>query len=476
MISRKLLSILLILTTLFLFVSMTSCNIQNDTIIPIPTFKTPSETSSETVIHTPTATPTITPDTSPSMSETETPTPNVTSTSDTAKPITAIPTTAAPVTDEPAPTPTPTPTPTEEPITEEPVIEIPLSKNEYDYYLTNDGLYSFSKKHNVVVFLLDRLDYDRILEVQEENPNFFDQLDGFTLYTNALSEFARTRPGANHILTGYEEDVYLINKRDFLNNSWSGYGENILQVMNDAGYDVDLFTGVWDMFGYPSKFARLVSNMSWDKDLEETTTYEIDDYLFSTGINSMSLSLKKSSFKFYHFNGSHNPYTLRADGTKSDKTTSRLEQTLGCFQIIINTLNKMKELGIYERSEIIIVADHGDAISDYKPIQRATAIGLFHKPSGEAGTALKYSKAPVSHKNIPATILKAMGVENYSKFGTPLDEVAEDAKITRYFYKSVMDSTEKHESYVIKYAINGDATSLFYWKKVDTYDILYYFY
>ncbi len=479
--SRKFLSILLILTTLFLFISMTSCNIQNDPAISIPTFETPGTSSAQTTIHTPTTpiiptgtltdipdtpktiiptTPTLTPD------STKTDLPNLTPDN-----------TAATDTPEVTPTPSVTPPVTSDPTTEEPpVIEIPLSKNEYDYYLTNDGLYSFSKKHNVVVFLLDRLDYNRILEIQEEYPNFLNQLDGFTLYTNALSEFARTRPGANHILTGYEKDVYLVSKKDFLNNSWSGYGENILQVMNDAGYDVDLFTGVWDMFGSPSKFARLVSNMSWDKDLEESTIYEIDDYQFSTGIKNITLSLKKNAFKFYHFNGPHNPYTLNADGTKSNKTTTRLEQTMGCFQIIFNTLNKMKALGIYESSEIIIVADHGDAISDYKPIQRGTAIGLFHKPSGEAGTALKYSKAHVSHKNIPPTILKAMGVENYSKFGTPLDEVDENAWITRYFYKSVMDSTEKHEAYVVKYSITGDANNIFYWKKIEQYDVLYYFY
>lgn len=476
--SRKALALLLVITTVFSFIALTSCNSSITPINPIPTYQS-STSPDTTVIHTPT-TPEISLETPPCITEdpttdtpsttpaVTTPTPTVTTTPDNTE-----------ITETPVVTPTPSVTPpvTSDPTSEDtPVIEIPLSKTETDYYLSNDGMYSFSKKHNIVVFLIDRLDYNRILEVQKEDPNFFDKLDGFTLYTNALSEFARTRPGANHILTGYDTDVYLQSRTNFLNNSWSGYGENILQVMKDAGYDIDLFAYVWDMFGSPSKFARLVSNMSWDKDLKETTEYEIDEYLFSTGIKNMALTSKKSSFKLYHFNGPHNPYTLNADGTKSDKTTSKLEQTMGCFSILFKTIDKMKALGIYESSEIIIVADHGDAISDYKPVQRATTIGLFHKPSGAAGTELKYSKAPVSHKNIPATILKAMGVENYSKFGTPLDEIAEDAQITRYFYKSVMDSETKHESYVVVYAINGDATNFFYWRKQKTYDVLYYFY
>jgi arylsulfatase A-like enzyme len=134
----------------------------------------------------------------------------------------------------------------------------------------------------------------------------------------------------------------------------------------------------------------------------------------------------------------------------------------------------MKELGIYEDSEIIIVADHGEAVSDSRPLTKATAIGLFHKPSGSANTPLVKNTAPVSHKNIPATILKAMNVPNYSDFGTPLDEVDENADIVRYFYKSVTNSG--HEAEVYKYKITGNARDFANWELIDKYDVVDYFY
>lgn len=386
-------------------------------------------------------------------------------------------------------------------------------QDESDYYFSEEGLHTFSSEHNVFVFLLDRLDYDCITEVLKSNPEFFDKLDGFTSYTNAISEFARTLPGANHILTGYEENVYIDKAEDFLDKSWSYTGKNILEVINNAGYDIDIYSTVTTMFGTPSNYTNLVSNISSDTsiinysqlvsnmsmvsayryaptalkpffwcysdDLNEgiyvkSTRYEIDELRFAEDIENITLSSDEKFFKFYHFNGPHAPYILNADGTKNEFGTTRLEQTMGCFNILYRTFDKMKELGIYEDSEIIIVADHGEAKSDTRPLLKATAIGLFHKPSGSANAPLVESSAPVSHKNIPATILKAMNVSTYSDFGTPLDEIDENAEITRYFYKSVED--DRHEAEVYKYEITGNALDFNNWKLIDKYDVVDYFY
>ncbi len=383
-----------------------------------------------------------------------------------------------------------------------------------DYYFSEDDLYKFSSDHNVVVFLLDRLDYDCITEVLKHDPNFFDKLDGFTSYTNAISEFARTLPGASHILTGFEENVYLENAEDYLDNSYSASGKNILEVIKNAGYDIDIYSTVNTMFGTPTKFTDYVSNMStatsktnyqrlvanmslvsayryapialkpffwcYSDDINagiyiESTRYEIDEIRFDRDLEEMSLDTSSKHFKFYHFNGPHAPYILNEDGTKSEFVTSRREQTMGSFNILYRTFEKMKELGIYESSEIFIVADHGEAVSDKRPLQKATAIGLFHKPSGASGTELKYNDAPVSHKNIPSTILRSMGVENYLDFGTPLDAVKEnDETVVRYFYKSVME--DGHEKKIYKYEIKGHASDFKNYKIVDEYLVVDYFY
>lgn len=63
---------------------------------------------------------------------------------------------------------------------------------------------TYSPEKNTIIFLLDRLDYDYMEQVLETDPDFFAPLDGFTSFTNATSEYARTKPAANFMFTGNE--------------------------------------------------------------------------------------------------------------------------------------------------------------------------------------------------------------------------------------------------------------------------------
>ena len=150
------------------------------------------------------------------------------------------------------------------------------------------------------------------------------------------------------------------------------------------------------------------------------------------------------------------------DGTKDEKGTSSLEQTKGAFHILFSAFRKMKDLGIYKDAAIIITADHGSAVSDTDPLQKATRIGLFYKPAGSADTPLKTSHAPVSLKNIPATIAKSSGLDT-KKYGKAIDEVGENENVTRFFYKGVINDYGT-EIKAYKYEINGDAGDFNNWK------------
>ena len=127
----------------------------------------------------------------------------------------------------------------------------------------------------------------------------------------------------------------------------------------------------------------------------------------------------------------------------------------------------MKESGAYDNTEIFILGDHGAAVSDRKPLQKATKIGLYHKEAGASGTPLKYSDLPVSQLNVLPTILKAAGVENYEDYGTILSEVDEDN--VRYFYKSVLK--DGHEGEVHVYKVEGDASDFNNWKEIEVFEI-----
>ncbi len=381
-----------------------------------------------------------------------------------------------------------------------------------EVYLSDRELEVFSTEQNILVFLLDRMDYEYIAQVLDESPDFFDRLDGFTSYTNAIAEFARTQPGASFLLSGYEEGAYRMPAQEYFEKQWTAGGKNLLADLNTAGFTVNLYGDTLGMIGSGQGFEQYVSNLStaeekidrvrllknvlnlsfyryapqamkpyfWcytddvNRDLyPESQRYEIDEGKYAPRFQQIQVKQQKY-FKFYHFNGPHPPYTLNEDGTRIPGVgTDPVRQTKGCFNILYGIFDQMKAQGIYENSAILITADHGDAVSDHEPVTKATTIGLFYKPPGASGTPLAYSKAPVSQKNIPATILKAAGAE-YAAYGTPLDEVAEDAQITRHYYKSV--TVGDHESEIYVYDIIGDANVFENWKVSHTFQAEYYFY
>ncbi len=381
-----------------------------------------------------------------------------------------------------------------------------------EVYLSDKELTDFSKNKNVLVFLLDRLDYDYIEQVLAQDPDFFDRLDGFTSYTNATAEFARTRPGASFLLSGYEEGAYRMPAEEYFEKQWTAGGRNLLADLNAAGYTVNLYGDTLGMIGSGQGFEAYVSNLSTAEEklnyarllknvlnlsfyryapqamrpffwcytddvnrglYPESGRYEIDEAKYAPRFQQLQLK-ERNYFKFYHFNGPHPPYTLNEDGSRTAGTeTDAVRQTRGCFRILYGIFDQMKAQGIYKDSAILILADHGSAVSDHEPVTKATTIGLFYKPAGAQGQKLAHSNAPVSHKNIPATVMKAAGSE-YAAYGTPLDEVAEDAQLVRHFYKSVM--VGDHESEVYVYDITGDANVFENWRVSHTFKAEYYFY
>ena len=383
------------------------------------------------------------------------------------------------------------------------------SDNLSGYHLSDKDFAALGEE-NVYVFVLDRLDYDYIEKLMQANPDLLKNLDGFTSYTNAISGFARTRPALTHMLTGAEDYAFRVPADAYFQKAWE---ENkILDTMAAEDYRISMYANIRNLFSNADTATKYLDNASngtagmdygitakkllqlsafryaptalkpffWaDTNYynagiyhnDHANAYQYNDAAYAALLKNATLSGGKQ-FRLYHFFGPHAPYTRNADGTASETETTLLDQTTGSFVNLLAIFDRMKELGIYEDATIIITGDHGAAISDTKPLQKATRIGLFYKRAGASGTPLQYSAAPVSVRNIPATLVKATGAD-YQSFGTPLDEVAEDAAITRYYYKTVCDPETWRETQLYIYAVTGDASNFLNWEVAEKLDIPY---
>lgn len=382
--------------------------------------------------------------------------------------------------------------------------------------LTTNGMYEYSDNGNVFVFVLDRMDYDYVESVLKEEPEFFNRLDGFTAYDNAMSAFARTKPALNQLLTGCEELAHHVPTDEFYKDSWFEDGKDILRDLSAQNYTVEFYTDAYSLFSDADYMEKYVLNASdgygdimpmnafsklmnlsayryspiflkpffwedtnyYNQDVLKTDasqTYIFDDFENSRGFGNATADRNTKSFKLYHFNGPHAPYNIDKDGNPSETETSAKEQLMGCMEYLYTAFDRMKELGIYEDATIIITADHGAHLGDTEPVLKETRIGLFYKPSGGAGSELVWSSAPVSTDNIPATILKSAGAD-YSLYGRAIDEIGEDEEITRIYYKSVTKSGSSNEIGLYTYHVTGDASDFDNWKIVNYEDISYKFY
>lgn len=375
--------------------------------------------------------------------------------------------------------------------------------NEFGLY---DGeMYSLSKNKNVFVIILDRLDYDYIESVKKQDPEFFAPLEGFVSYTNAMSAYARTRPALNHILTGTDLIPYDMEPSQFYRESWETAEPNLLEALDSAGYIEECYTEAGDLFEDPEFAERYIRNLQkksgkinyqkliprlmrlsfyrycpmalkpffWQDgayynqvfDAQLSSVYQMNDAYYTRLFQRASADREENCFKFYHFMGSHAPYNVDAQGNHSDTPTTVEAQTIGVFRNLNGAFARMKELGIYEDAAIIITGDHGASVSDLKPLQKPTRIGLLYKPSGSAGKPLSYSAAPVTVANIPATVLKNAGL-SYGQFPPALDEVPEDQPLTRFYYKALLDSETYAENGYMTYEVTGDASKMENWKEI----------
>ncbi|NLN81241.1 MAG: sulfatase-like hydrolase/transferase [Clostridiales bacterium] len=381
-----------------------------------------------------------------------------------------------------------------------------------DLYLSTRGIYEVSSKDNIIVIVLDRLDEDYIRQILEDDPNYFDDLDGFTRYTNNLSYYCRSYPSVVNMLTG-AVSFYDIPADDFVSKAYAesrflpdlrahNYTTKLYMEKNFtytkteqlAGIADNIFNGktlvnagtvtkkLLNLSAYryvphsmkPSFWMSTASFMNMTEAVEKTPAYVTDDLLFYENLKSKGLSVQnqKNNFVYYHLNGSHAPYNINERVERvSPKQTSVKQQTMGCFNIVREFFRQLKEKGLYNDANIIITGDHGKS-EDIKPLNRPVLTGLFVKPKGSYGTPLKTSRAPVNTDNLRGTIIKMAGIKS-DEYPPAYWEVPENADVVRKYYYRVNGKPNKDNGYLEEFEIRGDASDFSNWHKLREIKIKY---
>ncbi len=378
--------------------------------------------------------------------------------------------------------------------------------------LTTENLTSLAAENNIVVFLVDRFDDDYYADAMESCPEIFEELDGFTYFSDYISRYPRTFPAVAHMITGSETDFTLSREVYFE----TAYGRSpVLHAMKDAGCEVNLYTDTYygysnaaDMVDYADNISpqigyEIVNRSLLSLDMLRlalyrslpacfrflvgdirTTTFDryvvydaVGDDVYTTDMKELYADVTAEDFtlrdtdkgySFIHLSGCHLPnlydenFEDVSEGEKYDAVVA-MQQS---FKIISAYIEEMKRAGVYDNATIIITGDHASIGSDRKDPYYPHMTALFVKPANATHEGIVRSNAQIAPEDVFATILDAAGSPVADDYGRTVFEIPEDEVRTRRYYFQRMGGQD-HEQIV--YEITGSGHDFSNWHIVDRY-------
>ena len=385
------------------------------------------------------------------------------------------------------------------------------------YYLSYDKSFEMSSRENICVFLLDNYDVIYMKETLESYPELYEELDGFTFYENNTSIYKYTNPNTTYLLTGYyteRADEFLKFKeawerRGFIDiireNGWSvmllpslsstvqnyerliGKADNLLLNENPPKLNRKSATKVLLNFSFEKLFPYLLKFyfrtdrfgasfnnyfLDWGFDdsllpsVSPATDINFYNRLKTTGLNIQSES---KTFTFTHFNSAHDGgYRYNAENGEIEKGSDydRIEAGRGSLAILNEYFTQMKELGIYDDSTIIIMADHGRVPAEAyygidSKLTGAITATLIIKPKNARGKLEIDKISELSHKNFSAGVLEFAGLPREDFGLSYFDVINNRIPQKREFFLDRWGSVKWNPKGM--YIISGDANDFNNW-------------
>ena len=343
-------------------------------------------------------------------------------------------------------------------------------------YLSKDGQFTVSSSENTIVFVPDTVDSLFFNEFMEQYPDEVNAaLADFTYYRDTVGGAARTQYAIPQILTGdvnRQERSY----RDYLKAAYAA--SPLMNELASGRYDTGFYTyekymdlsrrdaignaavgnpkptsrsGLTKMFlklvafrYAPSALSRYFWIYTGDFDVwKSSSAFTPNDVKFYKNLTSkgLSVSTDKPAFRLLHLRGLHPPVQLDENLKKVGLgNTSESRQCLGLLNLFSRYMQQLKELGVYDRATIIIMADHGS----YRHSVAAQTPIFLVKPAG-ASHPFEISDMPFSFFSMQDVLISALRGEL-----TTMEPWRSEGP--RYFYRR---SEETNTVNLTEYVVDG---------------------
>lgn len=356
---------------------------------------------------------------------------------------------------------------------------------------TEDRVFELSSERNVLVFIVDTFQSSLFAELLAAEPRWRDVFTGFTYFPDATSAFPKTYAAIPDLMTGEAFD----NSRPYRQYLRESYlGASAPKVLKDHGFDARLQAFTWQPYlahrevadnlvgldaagrwrqqqefitlcnlalfrlapslarpwAYNDGRFRLPESLLGDPpagapyqlsadQARYSANNDVDDLEFLDRFLTFTRAdAQQPAFRIFHLWGVHAPYCLDADlrfiGRQPVSEEALVAQARAMLRLLEECLGRLEELGVLDRSMVIVVGDHGAGEFPQATLDHAALAALGHPVDPLAPTdpatlevvrggtplvmvkgldhagPLAISRAPVELADVPATIFGELGL------------------------------------------------------------------
>lgn len=318
-------------------------------------------------------------------------------------------------------------------------------------------LCQISRTRNVFHFIMDAAQTDVFLEIIEED-GFEDELSGFVIYRDNMSVGRRTVLAVPAIFSGAVYDGR-VGEAAYFRTAMTNSFHNVLY---DKGFIVNLIphitmerTRFTNYYAKPSVYtapylSRLLQTSGYLVDVNlfrevphflKKFIYNDESWFLSALVakppshmsfghkaflrdytSKLEIAGNKPAYHFIHVMPPHPPFVTLEDGTYAGEALPNNRENYKIearyvLRLFIEFVGRLKELGVYDSSVIVLQGDHGSGFAPifdgkvhYQQAGKVAAL-LAVKAPGASGP-LRVSMAPASVVDIPATVLDMVGIQH----------------------------------------------------------------
>lgn len=407
--------------------------------------------------------------------------------------------------------------------------ESPYDEDQYQ------AMFGFSPEKNVFHVVMDGFQSDIFAEIIDDpqHKQLADSLTGFTFFDQNTGTFPYTQMTVPLIVSGqtYLNDVPV---DQFTEETMRG--TTTLNLAKTAGFEVDIaaqvplrkiyatgeFTNTYDIPSnrHASKQEYVLSDavrmldlslfrlaphfvkayiykdelwfvQSWFRSTEYLTIRYFSELTFLDDIaHGLRADREKPVYKLFHLMLSHRPTVgnqqCEFDGIRDTLRSNVTIQARCGLSRVVDVLEAMKRIGVYDNTLIVLMADHGawvgaegyvvegDTSSNSKGGPTVGVAGmavpvLAIKPPASVGP-MKVSSAPTTLADVPATIASLIGLDPVFD-GRNVFQISASESRTRTFFNYAYGKNQKVPGYLytmIEYEISGSPFDYESWRKVGT--------